>query len=76
MSRFIQIVKNYEKVGRMGSKIIHHKQFIKSIPASNLGEEYVKQETLIEDFFDAAEKADKELKKDKNSINEFWTGLS
>jgi hypothetical protein len=57
-------------------KIIHHTQFIKSIPVEKLSEEYVKQETLIEEFFDATEKADKEWKNNQNSINKFWTGLS
>ena len=73
LNRFIQIVKNYEKISRIGNKIIHHGQFIKSSPSDKVKEEYVKKEQLVEEFLNAIQKADKQWKNNQNSINEFWT---
>ena len=77
MSRsFVQIVKNYENVLRIGKEIIKHKEVVSSIPKSKLDEEFRKQEDLIDSFFNETAVAHREWKKNKNSVNEYWTGLS
>ncbi len=76
MSKFIRIVKNYEKICRIGNQIISHKDFVRRAPPEKLNEEFRKQEKRIEDFIEVTNKADKEWKKHHNSINSYWTGLS
>ena len=39
-------------------------------------EEFRKQEDLIDSFFSETAMAHREWKKNKNSVNEYWTGLS
>ena len=48
MSRFISIVKNYEKVCRIGQDIINHKDLVRKAKPDKLSEEFRKQEERIE----------------------------
>jgi|MDSV01.3.fsa_nt_gb hypothetical protein len=77
MSRsFVQIVRNYEKVLRIGSEIIRHKEVVSNLPPERLDAEFKNQEDLIESFFINSDLAHKEWCKNKDSVNEYWTGLS
>tara|TARA_Y100000389_G_scaffold178712_1_gene192111 strand:- start:566 stop:793 length:228 start_codon:yes stop_codon:yes gene_type:complete len=73
---FVRIVNNYEKVFRLGKKIIKHKETINFIPPEKRDIEFVKQEKRIDQFFESIKNAEKDLEKNKNSINNYWTGLS
>ena len=72
---FVQIVRNYENVLRIGKEIIKHKEVVSSIPKSRLDDEFRKQEGLIDSFFYETTLAHREWEKNKKSINKYWTGL-
>uniref|UniRef100_A0A6C0KE43 Uncharacterized protein n=1 Tax=viral metagenome TaxID=1070528 RepID=A0A6C0KE43_9ZZZZ len=76
MSSFIRIVKNYEKICRLGHSIINHKDLVRRSPPEKLSEEFRKQEERIDEFFIEADKAHQKWIKNKSSINTYWTGLS
>lgn len=76
MASFIRIVKNYEKICRLGHGIINHKDLVRRCPPEKLSEEFKKQEDRIDEFFIEAEKAHQNWIKNKTSINTYWTGLS
>jgi hypothetical protein len=76
MSNFIKIVKNYEKICRLGHQIINHKDLVRRVCPSKLDEEFIKQEKRIQEFVDATNKANEEWKKNPHSVNTYWTGLS
>jgi len=73
---FVRIVNNYGKVFKLGREIIKHKEKICFIAPENKDEEFIKQEKRIDDFFECIKKAESDWKKNKNSINTYWTGLS
>ena len=52
MSRrsFLTVVKNYEKLARLGREIIEHKEFVIAMPQERIYEEQMKQENRIEMF--------------------------
>ena len=50
MSRFISIVRNYEKICRLGHEIINHKDLVRRAKPDKLSEEFIKQEKRIERF--------------------------
>ena len=78
MSRrsFLTVVKNYEKLARLGREIIEHKEFVIAMPQERIYEEQMKQENRIEMFNKQVNKSNKYWRKNKETINEFWTGLS
>jgi GTP cyclohydrolase FolE2 len=76
MSRFISIVKNYEKVCRLGQDIINHKDLVRKAKPDKLSEEFRKQEERIERFAEEINKANAEWRKNPESINTYWTGWS
>ena len=76
MSSFIRIVKNYEKICRLGHSIINHKDLVRRSPPEKLSEEFRKQEERIDEFFIEADQAHQKWIKNKSSINTYWTGLS
>ena len=77
MSRnFVQILRNYEKVLRIGREIIRHKEVVSSLPKERLDAEFQNQEDLIESFFINTDLAHDEWRRNKDSVNEYWTGLS
>ena len=73
---FITVVKRYENVARLGREIINHKKHVRNIEPKLLDSEFVMQEQRIQDFHKEAKKANKVWNKSKNTIFEFWTGLS
>ena len=73
---FRRIVKNYENVFKLGKQIIKHKEAISFIPPEKRDAEFIKQEKRIDQFFDSIKYAEKDLEKNKDSINSYWTGLS
>ena len=73
---FVRVVKNYEKVFKLGRQIIKHKEAINFIAPEKRDEEFIKQEKRIDQFFESTKKAENDWKKNKNSINSYWTGLS
>ena len=50
MARFISIVRNYEKICRLGHEIIDHKDLVRLVNPDKLPEEFRKQEERIERF--------------------------
>ena len=76
MSRFISIVRNYEKICRLGHEIINHKDLVRRAKPDKLSEEFIKQEERIERFAEEINNANAEWKKNSNSINTYWTGWS
>lgn len=76
MSRFISIVRNYEKICRLGHEIINHKDLVRRAKPDKLSEEFTKQEERIERFAEEINNANAEWKKNSNSINTYWTGWS
>ena len=73
---FVRVVKNYGKVFNLGKQIIKHKEAINFIPPEKRDEEFIKQEKRIDEFFESIKNAEKDWKKNKDSINTYWTGLS
>lgn len=73
---FKSVIIKYEMLSRLGREIIQHKEKIKHVKPSMLDVEFAKQEKRIEIFHDEAEQCNNYWKKNKNTINEFWTGLS
>ena len=73
---FVRIVKNYEKVYKLGRSIIKHKETINFIAPEKRDEEFMKQEKRIDEFFESIKKADKDWKLNSRSIDSYWTGLS
>lgn len=73
---FVRIVRNYEKLFRVGQEIINHKDFVRKADPKKLDEEFKKQEERIEIFAKEAENAHIEWKKNPYSTNPYWTGLS
>ena len=79
MTRFISIVRNYENICRLGHEIINHKKLVSRaacVAPDKLSEEFRKQEERIERFAEEINNANAEWKKNSNSINTYWTGLS
>lgn len=73
---FLTVVKNYEKLARLGREIITHKEFVIAMPQERIYEEQIKQENRIEMFHKQVNKSNKYWRRNKETINEFWTGLS
>lgn len=73
---FLTVVKNYEKLARLGREIITHKEFVITMPHESIYEEQMKQENRIEMFHKQVNKSNKYWRRNKETINEFWTGLS
>jgi len=76
MARFISIVRNYEKICRLGHEIIDHKDLVRLVNPDKLPEEFRKQEERIERFTEEINNANAEWKKNSNSVNTYWTGWS
>ena len=76
MSNFIRIVKNYEKICKIGHQIINHKDLVRRAAPEKLDEEFRKQENRIQEFVEITNKAHEQWEKNPYSINEYWTGLS
>ena len=47
MSSFIRIVKNYEKICRLGHSIINHKDLVRRSPPEKLSEEFKIDKSII-----------------------------
>lgn len=75
-SSFITVVKRYENLARIGREIVNHKDQIKYVEPALLDLEFAKQEQRIQDFHTEAKRTNKVWNKSKNTIFEFWTGLS
>ena len=73
---FIRVVKNYEKIGRLGQQIINHKDLVRRVAPEKWDEEFRKQENRIQEFVEITNKAHKEWEKNPYLINEYWWGLS
>jgi hypothetical protein len=73
---FLTVVKNYEKLSRLGREIINHKEIVIALPVDRIPDEHRRQEERIEMFDKEAIKANRYWKENKITINEFWTGLS
>ena len=73
---FLTVVKNYEKLSRLGREIINHKEFVTSMPYEHIHNEHRKQEERIDMFHKQVNKSNKYWRRNKETINEFWTGLS
>ena len=73
---FIRVVKNYEKIGRLGQQIINHKDLVRRTSPEKWDEEFRKQENRIQEFVEITNKAHKEWEKNPYLINEYWWGLS
>ena len=73
---FITVAKRYEYLAQIGREIVNHKEHIKHVKPTLLDLEFIKQEQRIQEFHTEAKKANKVWNKSKNSIFEFWTGLS
>ena len=71
---FVRIVNNYGRLYKLGKKIIKHKQNITHIPRNKLNSAFEKQEVNIEKFEKLTKRSHNNWKKNKTSINEFWTG--
>ena len=69
MTRFINIVKKYEKVARLGKQIIRHKEKIKRTRPCVI--EMNNQEKRIEEFIKEADDVHRIFK--TNIVNEYWT---
>lgn len=78
MSRrsFITVVKNYERLAALGKEIIKHKDDIKKVKPDMLDMEFKRQEQRLQIFENDAKYVNNFWKNNKNTINEFWTGLS
>ena len=76
MNNFLKIVRNYEYAYKLGKDIINHRDIIIKTAPTKLDEEFKKQEERIQEFFRITKKSEQEWKKNKYSINEYWTGLS
>ncbi len=50
MSNFIKIVRNYERICRVGKQIIDHKDLVRRAAPSKLDEEFRKQEERKQEF--------------------------
>lgn len=73
---FLNVVKNYEKLSSLGREIINHKKIVIATPHDRVDEEHRNQEEMIEMFHKQLKKSNKYWRKNKGTINEFWTGLS
>ena len=76
MSSFIKIVRNYEKIYRLGKEIINHKDLVRHVTPAKLDEEFKKQEERIQNFVKLTDNAHKEMEKSPYAVNPYWTGLS
>ena len=76
MSSFIRVVKNHEKICRLGHQIINHKDLVRRAAAEKLDEEFRKQENRIQEFVKITNKVHEEWEKNPYLINEYWWGLS
>tara|TARA_B100000780_G_scaffold68413_1_gene45293 strand:- start:863 stop:1081 length:219 start_codon:yes stop_codon:yes gene_type:complete len=70
--KFGHIVNNYRVLYNLGMKIINHKSRIKFVPYTAL--ENAKQDARIQKFERLLKNNQQDWKKNKNSINEYWTG--
>lgn len=73
---FLNVVKNYEKISRLGRKIINHKKKIVKVQPELVEHEQLKQEDRIEMFNKEVNKANKYWRRNTVTVNEYWTGLS
>ena len=73
---FKRIVKNYEKVYRLGTQIIEHKNLVRHAKPEKLDEEFRKQENRIQEFVKLTKEADETWKNNEYYINHYWTGHS
>lgn len=71
---FTNLVKQYGKIHKLGSKIIKHKKYINKVPKSKIDLEFQKQENRIHKFVKLTNEANLKWKKNQTSINEYWTG--
>tara|TARA_B110000208_G_scaffold105614_1_gene131008 strand:- start:248 stop:490 length:243 start_codon:yes stop_codon:yes gene_type:complete len=69
MTRFINIIKKYERVATLGKQIIRHKEKIKRVRPCVI--EINNQEKRIEEFIKEADDAHRIFK--NNIVNEYWT---
>ncbi len=72
--KFDHIVNNYRVLYNLGMKIINHKSHIKFVPYVNIDSENAKQDARIQKFEHILKNNNRDWKKNKNSINEYWTG--
>ena len=70
--KFGHIVNNYRVLYNLGMKIINNKSRIKFVPCTAL--ENAKQDARIQKFERLLKNNQQDWKKNKNSINEYWTG--
>ena len=73
-SSFVRIVNNYGRLHKLGKQIINHKKHVNHIPKHKLDIAFNKQEEKIMQFEKLIKTSHKNWKKNKTSINEFWTG--
>ena len=72
---FLNIVKNYNQLGKLGSEIMRHKEVIGTYPKGfNHDEEFAKQHLKIEQFLELQKKTEIDSKQVDYLINEYWTG--
>ena len=72
---FLNIVKNYKQLSKLGSEIIRHKEVMGKYPKGfKYDDEFAKQHDKIEQFLEL-QKNTEILSKDVDYlINEYWTG--
>jgi len=68
------MVKNYGNIYKLGKQIIEHKNLIKKVPPTKIDKEFLKQEDRIQQFISELNKANREWKLNKTSVNKYWTG--
>ena len=72
---FLNIVKNYNQLGKLGSEIMRHKEVMGNYPKSfNYDKEFEKQHLKIEQFLELQKKTEIEARSVDYLINEYWTG--
>ena len=67
MNNFIKIVKRYDNISRLGTKIINHRDLVRRSRPEKLSGEIKKQEKRMKDFSIEIKKANKEWKKNPYS---------
>ena len=74
-SKFARIVNQYAQIAHLGREIIMYKKHgIHKIPMHLLDKNNMLQYKRILEFNELINKTDKDRKKYKHSIDEFWTG--
>ncbi len=69
MNNFIKIVKRYENISRLGTKIINNRDLVRRSRPEELSEEIKKQEERIDEFSMEIKKANEEWEKNPYSKN-------